>query len=234
MDGKGGRVNPKEVAARKAVQYVKSGMTMGIGTGSTSEQAILALGERIKTEGLSIRAVPTSDHSRELAESLGIALVDFQQVQQLDLTIDGADEVDGNLNLIKGGGGALLREKIVASASRELIIICDDSKIKPLLGAHPLPVAVVPFGCEATRRRLLELTDTVILRTLASDSSAPFVTDDQLYIFDLQMGPIENPAALEAALRRIVGVVEVGLFTHMASRVVVGFEDGHTEELLQK
>ena len=225
-------MDAKEVAARRAVQYVQSGMTLGIGTGSTSAYAITALGERVKREALQIRAVPTSVRSREMAEELSIPLVDLSDVGQLDVTIDGADEVDKDLNLIKGGGGALLREKIVASASRELIIICDDSKIKPFLGARPLPVAVVPFGHEATYRRLRQLTPNITLRMDATNPALPFVTDDQLHIFDLDMKQIEDVAGCEAAIRRIVGVVEVGLFTRMAARVIVGYADGHAEELL--
>ena len=229
---RGHDVEPKDAAARRAVEYVHSGMTIGIGTGTTSAYAIAALGERVQSEGLQIRAVPTSVRSREMAQELHIPLIDLSDVDGLDLTIDGADEVDAGLNLIKGGGGALLREKIVASASRQLIIICDPDKIKPLLGAHPLPVAVVPFGHEATRRRLLQFTPHVTLRPDASNPARPFVTDDQLYIYDLQMSPINDPPALEADLRRIVGVAEVGLFIHMAARVIVGHADGHIQELL--
>lgn len=223
-------MDAKEVAARRAVQYVQSGMTIGIGTGSTAAYAITALGERVHNEGLQIRAVPTSVASREMAEALGIPLVDLSAVGELDLTIDGADEVDQNLNLIKGGGGALLREKIVASASRELIIICDDSKLKPFLGAHPLPVAVVPFGCKVTHRRLSRLAADLTLRMNAANPKEPFVTDDQLYILDLDMERIEDVVQCEADIRRIVGVAEVGLFTHMAARVIVGYADGHVEE----
>jgi ribose 5-phosphate isomerase A len=227
-------VDAKDVAARSAVQYVQSGMTMGIGTGSTSAYAITALGERIKRENLQIRAVPTSVGSREMAEALGIPLVDLSDVGHLDLTIDGADEVDRDLNLIKGGGGALVREKIVASASRELIIICDDSKIKSHLGTHPLPVAVVPYGYEATHRRLRQFTPDITLRMNAANPTQPFVTDDQLYIFDLDMKRIDDVAGCEADIRRIVGVVEVGLFTRMAARVIVGYADGHAEERRQE
>src|SRR5579871_2491333 len=125
-------------------------MTLGLGSGTTATYAIQALGERIRQEGLRVRGVPTSGRSRELAEALHIPLIDLSDVEQLDLTIDGADEVDPDLHLIKGGGGALLREKLVASASRELIIICDESKLKAELGVYPLPVAVIPFGWETT------------------------------------------------------------------------------------
>lgn len=226
-------MNPKDAAARKAVQYVQPNTLIGIGTGSTSAFAIRALGERVQREGLKIVAVPTSEQSRVLAEQLGIPLADLSEVGMLDLTFDGADEVDDDLNLIKGGGGALLREKIVASASRELVIIVDDSKVKPKLGSFPLPIAVVPFGHEATHRRLLEFTPNVNLRMDKADPSHPFVTDDHLYIYDMQMGQIDDPPALELAIRRIVGVAEVGLFIRMTSRLVIGYADGHTEEKMR-
>jgi ribose 5-phosphate isomerase A len=219
----------KEAAAQRAVMDVQDGMTIGIGTGSTSAFAIQALAERISREGLKIRAVPTSERSREMAQSLGIVLVDLsdEKVGELDLMIDGADEVDERLNLIKGGGGALLREKIVAAASRELIIICDDSKCKRQLGAFPLPVAVVPFGYAATHRRLERLGAIAELRS-GSDGK-PYVTDDSCFIYDLHMRQIPDPAGLEQQIRSIVGVVEVGLFVQMATRVIVGYSDGHVE-----
>ena len=223
-------MEPKDAAARKAVQYVQPNTIIGIGTGTTSAYAIRALGERVQREGLKIVAVPTSEQSRALAEQLGIPLADLSEVGTLDLTFDGADEVDADLNLIKGGGGALMREKIVASASRELVIIVDDSKVKPKLGAFPLPIAVVPFGHEATHRRLLEFTPNVALRMDKTDPSQPFITDDHLYIYDMQMGHIDDPPSLEIAIRRIVGVAEVGLFIKMTSRLVIGYADGHTEE----
>jgi ribose 5-phosphate isomerase A len=221
----------KEVAARRAVSYVKDGMTLGIGTGTTSAYAIQAIGERIRQEGLKLRAVPTSMRSRDMALQLGIPLVDLsdQGIRELDLTIDGADEVDAKLCLIKGGGGALVREKIVASAGRELIIICDESKCKPVLGAFPLPIAVVPFGHEVTHRRLQEVTPEVLLRRMADGS--PFITDDGLLIYDMHLHAIPDPGAMEQRLKRIVGVAEVGLFVGMATRVVVGYEDGHTVEM---
>ncbi len=227
----------KEAAARQAVTLIEDGMVIGLGTGTTSAFMLQALGERIANEGLRVRAVPTSVRSREMAEQYRIPLVELSEVVTLDMTIDGADEVDGALNLIKGGGGALVREKIVAAASRTFVVICDDSKIKPFLGAHPLPVAVVPFGVESTRQKLRRFTETVVIRLVPDDSNAyhgrtPFVTDDGLYIFDLHLGTIRDVPALEASLRSVVGVAEVGLFVQMASRVIVGYADGHTKELL--
>jgi ribose 5-phosphate isomerase A len=221
-------MDAKEAAARRAVEYVRSGMTLGLGTGSTTTYAIQALGERVRQEGLQVRGVPTSDRTRELAETLQIPLTDFSTESALDLTIDGADEVDPALNLIKGGGGALVREKLVASASRELIILCDDSKLKPVLGAFPLPVAVIPFAWETTRQRLLRLCASITLR---EDGAAgqPYSTDDGLYILDLHCGSIPDVPALAQAIKQTVGVAEVGLFVGLATRVVVGYADGHTE-----
>ena len=226
--GKGAvEVDGKEAAARQAVTLIEDGMVIGLGTGTTSAYMLQALGERIAQEGLRVRGVPTSVGSREMADQYHIPLVDLSDV----VTIDGADEVDGALHLIKGGGGALVREKIVAAASRTFVVICDDSKIKPFLGAHPLPVAVVPFGVESTRQKLRRFTETVVLRPSA-DAKTPFVTDDGLYILDMHLGTIRDVPALEASLRSVVGVVEVGLFVQMASRVIVGYADGHTKELL--
>lgn len=222
-------LDAKEAAARAAVIYVQDGMTLGIGTGSTAAFAIQALGERVQREGLRIKAVPTSVQSKEIAVGLGIPLIDLSDIEQLDLTIDGADEVDPSMDLIKGGGGALLREKLVASASRELIIICDNSKIKSELGAHPLPVAVVPFGHETTLRRLRQHCDMVILRP-APDGNGPYITDDGCYIFDMHLDRIPDPTSLAKDLKQIVGVVEVGLFVGLTSRLVIGYPDGHTEE----
>ena len=221
----------KERAARRAVEYVQSGMILGLGSGSTATFAIRALGERREKEGLKIRGVATSQRSREVAEELGIPLIDLTARDAIDLTIDGADEVDPALNLIKGGGGALLREKLVASASRELVIICDEGKIKPHLGAFPLPVAVVPFGWETTRRRLESLCETTTLRQAQDAPATPFLTDDGFYVLDMHLGLISDPTSLEEAIKRKVGVVEVGLFVGLASRVVVGYADGHTEIL---
>lgn len=223
-------MDAKEVAARKAVEYVKDGMTLGLGSGSTATHAIRFIGERVKNEGLRVRGIPTSGRSRELAEELGIPLTDFAEVSELDLTIDGADETDTRLNLIKGGGGALLREKIVASASRERIIICDESKLHTTLGTFPLPLVVTPFGWESTRRLLARFGGTITLRE--TQEGKPFLTDDGLYIVDMHLGRILDPVALERNLKEIVGVLEVGLFVGMTSRLIVGYTDGRIEEIL--
>lgn len=227
-------MDPKMAAARAAVTYVKDGMTLGIGTGSTSACYIQALGARIKAEGLKVRAVPTSVQSKDQAVGLGISLVDLNDTGELDLTVDGADEVDPSLYLIKGGGGAVTREKIVARASHELIIICDESKLKKTLGAYPLPVVVIPFGYEATRRQLRRYCDQVILRMSPADPVQPFVTDDGLFILDMHLDEILDPESLQSQLEEVVGVTEVGLFIGLASRVIVGYADGHTEDLRPK
>lgn len=223
-------MDAKEIAARRAVEYVRNEMILGLGSGSTAAHAIRAIGERIQQEGLRVRGVPTSRKSQELAEALHIPLCALEDVPAIDLTIDGADEADPSLNLIKGGGGALLREKLVACASRELIIICDESKLHPCLGAFPLPIAVVPFGWTTTRSRLLRYCGEITLRQ--SSDGRPYVTDDGLYILDLHLERILDTSALEENLKRTVGVVEIGLFLGLASRVIVGYPDGRIEEHL--
>ena len=221
-------MNGKEAASRKAVEFVRDGMTLGLGTGSTSEYMIRALGERVRAEGLKVRGVPTSEKSRLLASGLGIGVIDLNEAMTIDLAIDGADEADPELCLIKGGGGALLQEKLVASAAKEFVVICDDSKMKESLGAFPLPVAVVPFGWKTTESRINAYCKKTTLRLSKDGSGNPFVTDDGLYILDLEMGRIDNPPALEKALKRIVGVAEVGLFCGLATRIVVGYDSGET------
>jgi ribose 5-phosphate isomerase A len=223
-------VDAKEVAARRAVEYVQDGMTLGLGTGSTATFAIQALGERIKQEGLHVRGVPTSSRSRELAEQFQIPLADLSDVDGIDLTMDGADELDPAFNLIKGGGGALLREKLVAAASREVLIICDETKLHPALGAFPLPVAIVPFGWKSTLRRLQTYCQTLSLREAKASPGQPYITDDGLYIVDMHLGAIRDPVALEKNLKRLTGVVEVGLFIGLATRVIVGYPEGRFEE----
>lgn len=220
-------MDAKEVAARRAVADVQEGMTLGLGTGSTATHAIRLLGERIQREGLRIQGVPTSQRSKVQAEQLGIPLVDFSQVTSIDMTIDGADEIDPALHLIKGGGGALVQEKIVACATRELVVICDPTKIKPHLGGFPLPVAIIAFGWQATLRHLESFHYPVRLRTHADGSI--YRTDDGLYIADMECSVIADPVGLESELKSLVGVAEVGLFTGLAQRVIVGYEDGTTQ-----
>jgi ribose 5-phosphate isomerase A len=217
-------VQGKKLAAAKAVSYVRSGMTLGLGTGSTAYWAIQGIGEQVK-EGLSVRAIATSIQSESLARELEIPIVPFSEIDHLDITIDGADEVDEELNLIKGGGGALLREKIVASATRFYIIIVDERKLVYQLGSFPLPVEVAPFGWELTFRRLEELGGAPRMRMAGS---APFLTDNQHYILDTSFGLVSDPARLHERVSGITGVMEDGFFIHMADIVIAGLENGDT------
>src|ERR1700744_2972244 len=220
-------VNGKKIAAGKAIEYIRNGMTLGLGTGSTAYWAIQGIGELVKN-GLSVRAIATSLQSESLAREWGIPIVPFSEIDHLDITIDGADEVDEKLNLIKGGGGALLREKIVASATRLYIIIVDESKLVRHLGKFPLPVEVAPFGWELTRRRLEELGGAPRMR-MAGDQ--PFLTDNQHYILDCSFGLIENPAHLHEQVSGITGVMEDGFFIDMADIVIAGSPGGDTRIL---
>src|SRR6201996_3574531 len=220
----------KKLAAAKAVSHIQSGMTIGLGTGSTAYWAIQGIGEQVRN-GLSVRAVATSVQSDNLARELGIPMVAFADIDHLDITIDGADEVDGHLNLIKGGGGALLREKIVASATRFYIIIVDESKLVKQLGRFPLPVEVAPFGWELTQRRLKELGCTPN-RRLSGDK--PFLTDNQHYILDCSFGAIADPAKLHRQVSDITGVMEDGFFIDMANIVVAGSLSGGDARVLAK
>lgn len=222
-------VDRKRMAAEKAVGFLRDGMVVGLGTGSTAYWAIREIGRRVR-EGLSIRAIATSKQSEAHARRLGIPIAQFAEIDGIDITIDGADEVDAALQVIKGGGGALLREKIVACASRELIIIVDDEKPVERLGKFPLPVEVVPFGSELAIRRLQKLGCEPVLRM---QEDAPFLTDNGNYTVDCHFGRIENPAELHEAINRIVGIVDNGLFLDMASRVIIGYSDGTVKELVK-
>ncbi|HET6253076.1 MAG TPA: ribose-5-phosphate isomerase RpiA [Puia sp.] len=220
-------VQGKKLAAAKAVSYIRSGMTIGLGTGSTAYWAIRGIGEQVKN-GLSVTAIATSIQSENLARELNIPIVPFSEIGHLDITIDGADEVDEGLNLIKGGGGALLREKIVASATRFYIIIVDESKLVQRLGKFPLPVEVAPFGWELTFRRLEELGGTPRMRMA---EGVPFLTDNQHYILDTSFGLIDDPAGLHALVSGITGVMEDGFFIDMADIVIAGLANGDTRLL---
>ncbi|WP_284238817.1 ribose-5-phosphate isomerase RpiA [Paenibacillus glycanilyticus] len=213
----------KRIAGEKAVEFVKDGMKVGLGTGSTAYWAIQAIGRRVKEEGLQVQAVATSVQSEELAKELGIPMMPFADVDMLDLTIDGADEVDPELHLIKGGGGALLREKIVAAASKQLIIIVDESKDVKQLGKFPLPVEIVPFAYELTVKKLKKLGCEPKLRM---NGDQLYVTDNGNYIADCHFDAIANPVELHDTLNGIPGVVDNGLFIHMANLVIVGSADG--------
>ena len=220
-------VNSKKIAAGKAIEFIRNGMTLGLGTGSTAYWAIQGIGEMVK-HGLSVKAVATSIQSESLARELNIPLIPFSEVDRLDITIDGADEVDEKLNLIKGGGGALLREKIVAAATRFYIIIVDESKLVRHLGKFPLPVEVAPFGWELTMRRLSELNCTPRMR-MAGDK--PFLTDNHHYILDCSFGEILDPAATHKKVSDITGVMEDGFFINMVDIVVAGSPSGETRIL---
>lgn len=218
----------KRQAALHAAAMVQTGMVVGLGTGSTSAHAIRRLGERI-AEGLKIRGVPTSQATARLAFECGIPLVDFDAIWGIDLTIDGADEVDPDLHLIKGGGGALLQEKIVAAASSELIIIIDPAKLSPRLGErYHLPVEVTPFAWQQTARHLAAVGGQPKQRLGAGNKA--FITDNGNFILDCRFpAGIEDPGRTEAQIDRIPGVVESGLFVNMTRCVVVGYPDGARE-----
>ena len=210
-------ISEKQRSAEAACEYVKDGMIVGLGTGSTAEFAVKKIGELVRN-GLSIRGIPTSDATKILAESEGIPLIEFSETMFIDLTIDGADEIDANLNMIKGGGAALLREKIVASASREEIIIVSVSKLVQQLGAFPLPVEVIPFGWQVVFNQLESLQGNPELRL---KQGQPSVTDQGNFIVDCHFRKIENPEQLEQHLNMIPGVVENGLFINLCTRMIM-------------
>jgi len=219
----------KRLAAAAAVAFVEPKMIVGLGTGSTSEMAIRLLAEKVRN-GLKISGVPTSINTELLARRLRIPLVkDAEAFTKVDLTIDGADEVDPQFNLIKGGGGALTREKIVASRSNRQIIIVDEKKLVDKLGKFSIPVEVLPFGWKSTMEILRGFGGRVKLRS-AAKANKPFLTDNGNYILDCSFGLIYDPPDLEEKIKGIFGVVEVGLFIGMADLVLVGHSDGMVAE----
>lgn len=220
----------KAVVGKRAAAMVENGMAVGLGTGSTSRMFIQALGARVKDEGLKIRCVASSDASTELGRSLGMNVVTLAELPELDLYIDGADEVASGLALIKGGGGALLREKIVASAAAKFICVVDESKIVERLGRFPLPIEIIKMAQPLVERKLRDLQLNPKLRML-TDGSGPFLTDEHNYILDCACGEIKEPEQLAAEIRSIVGVVEHGLFLGMASLALVAGQDGVRELL---
>jgi ribose 5-phosphate isomerase A len=209
----------KQAAALASIPFVHDGDIVGLGSGSTAAYAIRLLGERVKA-GLDIRGVPTSVAAQRLAESCGIPLTTLDEVQQIDVDIDGADEFDPQLQLIKGGGGALLREKIVASVARKFVLVADSGKQVKVLGAFPLPVEVIPFAQTVITRSIAALGAKVSLRT--TTAGTPYVTDEGHHILDCHFGQIPNPPALARTLSDMPGVVEHGLFIGMANVVLVG------------
>jgi len=207
----------KEAAAHASVRFVRDGNIVGLGSGSTAVYAVRLLGERVRS-GLKILGIPTSNQTRDLAASLGIPLTTFDDIQEIDVTIDGADEFDSQLSLIKGGGGALLREKIVASASRQVVIVADSSKQVPILGTFPVPVEVIAFAQPFVKKRIESFGASVKLR---QSKGRAFVTDEGHHILDCSFGQIPDAPALSRKLRDVTGVVEHGLFIGMASIVLV-------------
>ena len=223
----------KFVAARHATDYVESGMKVGLGTGSTAAWLVRCVGELVRDEGLRIKGVPTSSRTAALARDVGIEVISLDEAKWLDVTIDGADEFDGNLNLIKGGGGALLQEKIVATASDQMVVIADISKKVETLGAFPLPVEVIPFGWQTSKTLIEEtLIGLDVLGTTTSlrmNGEVPYFTDEGNHILDLHLNRIGNARQLSLVLNQIPGVVENGLFIDICDVVVIGYGDGRVD-----
>jgi ribose 5-phosphate isomerase A len=223
----------KFAAARRAVEFVEDGMRVGLGTGSTAAWMVRCLGDLVREEGLRITGVPTSTRTADLARQVGIEIVTLDEAKWLDLTIDGTDEFDGQLNLIKGGGGALLQEKIVATASDQMIVIADAAKEVAQLGAFPLPVEVVPFGWQTTRALIEEMLVSMDVlgrsTSLRLNGQKPFVTDEGNYIVDLHLNRIGNARQLALVLNQVPGVVENGLFIDICDIVIIGQGDGRIE-----
>ncbi|MBO9682289.1 MAG: ribose-5-phosphate isomerase RpiA [Flavisolibacter sp.] len=219
-------MNAKQIAADYAVESVKDGMTVGIGTGSTSAFAIEALGRKVQ-QGLFIKAVASSIRSEEAATNVGIKLIPFSEVETIDIYIDGADEVDKDLHLIKGGGGALLREKILAFNSKEFLVIVDSSKLVEHLGKFLLPVEIIPFAMELTLKQLQKLGCTTKVR---QDGKEPYITDNSNLIIDCDFKRIEQVDQIHQSINAIPGVVENGLFTkNIVSKIIVGYESGEVK-----
>ncbi len=222
----------KRQAAQAALKYVSAGMRLGLGTGSTAAHFVSALGEKVK-EGLEVICVPTSQATYEQARTLGIPLSTLDAHPILDLTIDGTDEIDGQKRLIKGGGGALLREKIVAYASKHLLIIADESKDVAQLGRFALPVEVVPFGLTATNQAIRSQLDFLgysgAMTIRSTSNGNPFITDNGNHIIDLALGTISDPERLAVSLQAIPGVVEHGLFLGLARIAIIATQKGLVE-----
>ena len=208
----------KRLAAQKSLEFISDGMVVGLGTGSTATHFIRLLGEKVQ-RGLRVRGISSSKASEELAKSLSIPIIDLQQCPEIDVAIDGADEVGPGLALIKGGGGALLREKIVASAAKRFIVVADSTKVVKRLGKFPLPVEVIPMASTLVARKLLELGLASKIRRLKT--GAEFITDEGNLILDCASVEIQDPDALAASIRKIIGVVEHGLFLNMAEMALI-------------
>ena len=214
----------KRAAALTAVEYVRDGMVVGLGTGSTAKHMIVALGEKVRA-GMRLRGVPTSKETATLARQQGITLIDTDHAWVIDVAIDGADQVDPGFNLIKGGGGALLKEKIVAASAKQLIILVDYTKRVPVLGgSFPLPIEVIPFGWGSTARQIEALTKSPVV--LRERDGLPVNTEAGHVILDVHLPRIDNPRELEIALNQIPGVVETGLFVGRTDLLIVGTPNG--------
>jgi len=214
----------KKLAGEKAVEHIEDGMVIGLGTGSTAEYTLRKLGELVR-DGLKIKGIPTSVHTKKIAQEEKIPLTTLEENPVIDVTIDGADEVDSDINLIKGGGGALVREKIIAFNSKKVIIVIDDSKVVKCLGIDfPLPVEVVKFGWTSTKKTLEKLDCNVELRQVMGNE--PFITDNSNYILDCEFERILEPEQLEIDINNIPGVVENGLFIDLVNEVIVGGKQG--------
>ncbi|MEM7073976.1 MAG: ribose-5-phosphate isomerase RpiA [Pseudomonadota bacterium] len=223
----------KFVAAKKSVDYVEDGMRVGLGTGSTAAWMVRCLGELVRDQGLRIRAIPTSSRTAALAKDVGIDVITLDEARWIDVTIDGADEFNRSLNLIKGGGGALLQEKIVATASDQMVVIADVGKEVENLGAFPLPVEIVPFGWQTTKALIEELLISMDVlgrdTQLRMSGAKPFLTDEGNYILDLHLGRVGDPHQMSLVLNQMPGVVENGLFIDICDVVVLGYGDGRVE-----
>ena len=221
----------KEKAAQKAMDYVQGGMKLGLGTGSTAAKFVDLVGAAV-ADGLDVLCVPTSVATRDQAAALNIPLTTLDETPHLDLTVDGADELDEQLRLVKGGGGALLREKIVATSSDKMVVIADDSKLVNTLGAFPLPIEVVPFGLKSSHMMIEALAERVgcsgEIKQRMKEDGTPFVTDNGNFILDCHFTTIEKPEALAGALTQVPGVVENGLFLAIADVAIIAGKEGIT------
>ncbi|MCM1991498.1 ribose-5-phosphate isomerase RpiA [Oceanirhabdus seepicola] len=224
-------MNTKKIAGEKAAEFIENGMTVGLGTGSTVYYTIMKLAERVRKDGLKIRCVSTSSKTTKLGEQLGLEIFSLNDVDYIDVTIDGADEVDKNFNGIKGGGGALLYEKLVAFASKKVIWVIDNSKKVNKLGKFPLPVEVVPYAYTHLFNFFMESGFNPVLREIDEEI---FKTDGGHYIIDLHMGVIDNPYEFSLKLKDIPGVVDIGMFLDMTDVLIVGNEDGAIVKLKNK
>lgn len=214
----------KKAAALKAVEYVRDGMVVGLGTGSTAKHMVIALGEKVRA-GMKLRGVPTSHETAVLARQSGLALIDAENRWEIDVAIDGADQVDPGFNLIKGGGGALLKEKIVAASSKQFIVLVDHTKqVAVLGGSFPLPIEIIPFGWGNTAREIEGLTKSLV--RLRERNGAPFKTEAGNLIVDVHLKEIDQPRDLEVALNQIPGIVETGLFVGRTDILIIGTPQG--------